>query len=163
MQEWRARQFFPKDEEKTRPRCVNQLTIGILGYGNMGKSIAKLFKVSLILYLIHHMLTTNFDSWIYHFFHPLLFLWGWNFSIEIKSNRTKPKNANLHLFKDNLIFVKNCRIRRFKIGCWQYIKIILMNLEPFVKNESRNFHEFFSAIRLFFWRKNTNELLTSKI
>ena len=62
MHEWRARQFFPKDEEKTRPRCVNQLTIGILGYGNMGKSIAKLFKVSLILYLIHHMLTTNFDS-----------------------------------------------------------------------------------------------------
>ena len=48
MHEWRARQFFPKDEEKTRPRCVNQLTIGILGYGNMGKSIAKLFKVSLI-------------------------------------------------------------------------------------------------------------------
>ena len=62
MHEWRARQFFPKDEEKTRPRCVNQLTIGILGYGNMGKSIAKLFKVSLILYLIHHMSTTNFDS-----------------------------------------------------------------------------------------------------
>ena len=57
MHEWRARQFFPKDEEKTRPRCVNQLTIGILGYGNMGKSIAKLFKVSLILYLVHQMST----------------------------------------------------------------------------------------------------------
>ena len=59
MHEWRARQFFPKDEEKTRPRCVNQLTIGILGYGNMGKSIAKLFKVSLILYIAHHMSTVT--------------------------------------------------------------------------------------------------------
>jgi phosphoglycerate dehydrogenase-like enzyme len=63
MHEWRARQFFPKDEEKIRPRCVNQLTIGILGYGNMGKSIAKLFKVSLIFfYPVHDMSTTNFDS-----------------------------------------------------------------------------------------------------
>ena len=59
MHEWRARQFFPKDEEKTRPRCVNQLTVGILGYGNIGKSIAKLFKVSLILCLVHHISTVT--------------------------------------------------------------------------------------------------------
>ena len=44
MHKWQTQEFYP--EVKTNPRCVNQMTIGILGYGNMGKAVAKLFKVS---------------------------------------------------------------------------------------------------------------------
>ena len=91
MHEWRARQFFPKDEEKTRPRCVNQLTIGILGYGNMGKSIAKLFKVSLIFMSCSSHVNNQFWLLTLQFFSPihLLFLWSWSFSIEIKMDKIK--------------------------------------------------------------------------
>ena len=44
MHQWQAEEFYP--DVKELPRCVNQMTIGILGYGNMGKAVAKLFKVS---------------------------------------------------------------------------------------------------------------------
>ena len=46
MHRWQSDEFWPEDQEKKLPRCVNQMTIGILGFGNMGKAIAKLFKVS---------------------------------------------------------------------------------------------------------------------
>ena len=44
MHQWQAQEYYP--DVKELPRCVNQMTIGILGYGNMGKAVAKLFKVS---------------------------------------------------------------------------------------------------------------------
>jgi len=42
MHQWQAQEYYP--DVKDLPRCVNQMTIGILGYGNMGKAVAKLFK-----------------------------------------------------------------------------------------------------------------------
>lgn len=45
LHQWQSGKIWPKDEEKVVPRCINQLTIGILGFGNMGKAVAKVFKV----------------------------------------------------------------------------------------------------------------------
>ena len=42
MAQWQSRKFYPTENEI--PRCLNQLTIGILGYGNMGKAVTKAFK-----------------------------------------------------------------------------------------------------------------------
>ena len=49
MYNWQKAAFWPEDQDKILPRSVNEMTIGILGYGHMGKSIAKIAKVSKIL------------------------------------------------------------------------------------------------------------------
>ena len=42
MLQWQKEKFWPSENQY--PRCLNQMTIGILGYGNMGKSVASAFK-----------------------------------------------------------------------------------------------------------------------
>ena len=144
MHEWRARQFFPKDEEKIRPRCVNQLTIGILGYGNMGKSIAKLFKVSLIFLSCSWHVNNQFWLLNLPFFSPFHLLFLWSFSIEIEMDKTK--KGLLAICDVNSVLVV------------EEILWLIYRILNITRKTNPKIFTIFSAIRLFFRQKNNNKL-----
>ena len=57
MNQWQTQKFWPTEHQM--PRCLNQLTIGILGYGNMGKAVTSAFKAFGCTVLIVRRSKTN--------------------------------------------------------------------------------------------------------
>ncbi len=57
MNQWQTQKFWPTEHQM--PRCLNQLTIGILGYGNMGKAVTSAFKAFGCTVLIIRRSKTN--------------------------------------------------------------------------------------------------------
>ena len=45
LQKWQENKHWPENFNDDVPRGLNDMTIGILGYGNMAQSVARAFQV----------------------------------------------------------------------------------------------------------------------